>query len=78
MAWAVVAFLYVVGLVRVFPRSDRHDAMLAVAFCLSFAAGLCWESVRRIPYIGRVIYAIPTLALIAVPFGLDVYLIARH
>jgi hypothetical protein len=78
MGWAVAAFLYVVGLVSAFPRSDRHDAILVSAFCLSFSAGLCWEGVKRIPCIGWVIYALPTLALIAVPFGLDVYLIARR
>jgi hypothetical protein len=65
MADAVVAFLYVVGLVSAFPRSGRHDAILAAAFCLSFAAGVCWDLVKRIPYIGMAIYALPTLALIA-------------
>lgn len=78
IAGAVVAFLYVAGLFGAFPRSGRHDAILAVAFSLCFAAGSYWDLVRRIPRVGRVIYALPALALIVIPYAIDAYLIVRR
>ena len=75
---AVVAFLYVVGLISAFPRSGWHDAIFAAAFGLSFAVGTRWEAVRRIPLIGPAVYALPTYALLAAPFVLDAYLMLRR
>lgn len=75
---AVIAFLYVVGLMRAFPRSGQHDAILVSFFGLSFAAGLCWEAVKQLPFVGKIVYALPGLALMAGPFVLDFYLIARR
>jgi cell division protein FtsW (lipid II flippase) len=71
---AVVAFLYVVGLISAFPRSGAHDAILAAAFGLCFAAGTRWEAVRKIPCVGTIIYVLPALALAILPFALDFYL----
>lgn len=71
---AVVAFLYVVGLFGAFPRSGLHDAVLAVASGLCFAAGTCWEAVERIPRVGTIVYLLPGLALAVLPFAIDSYL----
>lgn len=74
VAWTVIAFLYVVGMFRDFPRTGWHDAILAAAFCLSFVVGIGWSAVERIPFIGPFVYVVPILVLGIAPFALDAYL----
>jgi hypothetical protein len=72
--YALFAFLYVVGLVSAFPRTGWHDALVAAGLLPSLIVAACWPSVRRIPAIGPVLYVLPALALITVPFAFDFYL----
>ena len=56
---AAVACLYVIGCFRAFPRTASHDALMAAACCLGFAAAACWPAVKKIPVVGGIVDVLP-------------------
>lgn len=75
MLYALFAGLYVTGLVSHFPRTGRHDALIAAGTVPTLIIATAWPSVRRIRAIGPVLYVLPGLALAILPFAIDFYLI---
>jgi hypothetical protein len=72
--YALLACLYVTGLTSQFPRSGWHDALAVAGLLPAMAVAACWPLVRRISTIGPLLYVLPGLALLTVPFALDFYL----
>jgi hypothetical protein len=74
LLYAIVALLYVFGLLIALPRTACHDALVAAGVLPSLIAGPYWPSVRHIPAVGQAIYYLPVLALAMLPFAFDFYL----
>lgn len=72
LLYVTFALLYAFGFGP--PRTFWHDALAAAGLLPCLIAAAWWPSVKRIPAIGPLLYFLPGLALVMLPFALDAYL----
>ena len=62
LLYAAAAAAYALGLAPFFPRTPWHDAAVAAAALPSLYVTGVWPAVKRIPYVGGLLYVLPVLA----------------
>jgi hypothetical protein len=72
--YAAFALLYGLGLVAPWPRTGGHTAAVAAGGFASLLAAAHWPAVRRLPAPGPLLYFLPGLLVLTLPFALDFYL----